>query len=321
VTNSFVSFKPFSTRTTNSSTNHQQQQQNIMIFHQTKGTAMGCCVSVFLANCFMFSVTRHVVERPPGHLNLFVRYIDDLLFSTRGTDTDIADLISSITTEAISYTVGDKIGDRVEFLDVTVEIDSQTQQIITSPFQKATASPVYLHAESMHPKHTIDSLPYAQLIRLKRICSSEQTYLDAAGKLLDKFRARGYKMHVLNRAFFRALAIPREQLLHRTEKKKKHVPPTTICPPQSSKRAVNKKQTTFNNDTLKFIPTFDKSHNWRQTRKTLEKIKRLTTRYYHGTGAADALAAKQTALIFKRARNIGASFLNKTKNFSNYHRN
>jgi hypothetical protein len=128
-------------------------------------------------------------------------------------------------------------------------------------------------------------------------------------------------MHVLNRAFFRALAIPREQLLHRTEKKKKHVPPTTICPPQSSKRAVNKKQTTFNNDTLKFIPTFDKSHNWRQTRKTLEKIKRLTTRYYHGTGAADALAAKQTALIFKRARNIGASFLNKTKNFSNYHRN
>ncbi len=321
VTNSFVSFKPFSTRTTNSSTNHQQQQQNIMIFHQTKGTAMGCCVSVFLANCFMFKVTRHLIERPPGHhLDFFFRYIDDLLFSTKGTDQDIADLISSITTEAITYTVGDKLGDRVEFLDVAIEIDSETKRIKTSPFQKATASPFYLHAESMHPKHTIDSLPYAQLIRLKRICSSEQTYLDAAGKLLDKFRARGYKMHVLNRAFFRALAIPREQLLQRNKKTiKKDTPGHTIRPTQSiesgggsNNRAVRKNF--INDDTLKFIPTFDKSHDWRQTRKTLEKIKRLTTRYYHGTGAADALAAKKTALIFKRARNVGASFLNKTKN-------
>jgi hypothetical protein len=320
VTNSFVSFKRFFP---NSQSTTTPNQPNILIFHQTKGTAMGCCVSVFLANCFMFKVTRHLIERPPGHhLDFFFRYIDDLLFSTKGTDQDIADLISSITTEAITYTVGDKLGDRVEFLDVAIEIDSETKRIKTSPFQKATASPFYLHAESMHPKHTIDSLPYAQLIRLKRICSSEQTYLDAAGKLLDKFRARGYKMHVLNRAFFRALAIPREQLLQRNKKTiKKDTPGHTICPTQSiesgggsNNRAVNKKQTLFNNDTLKFIPMFDKSHNWRQTRKTLEKIKRLTTRYYHGTGAADALAAKQTALIFKRARNVGASFLNKTKN-------
>ena len=328
VSNSFVSFKQFGhsqKKNGGRKSQQQQKQQPLLLFHQTKGTAMGCCVSVFLANCFMWSVTRNVIERPPGHLDFFLRYIDDLLFLTRGTDADICNLISSITTQAIKYTVGEKLGSRVEFLDVAIEIDAETKRIETFPFQKATASPFYLHARSMHPKHTIESLPYAQLIRLKRICSSQNTFVDAAVKLLDKFRARGYKMHILNRAFFRALAVPRNQLLQRKQVLQLHgVVVATLAPSieyeqmrrngKTSKAAVRN----FNYDTLKFIPTFDKSHDWQKTRKTLDKIKRFTTRYYHGTRAAEALAAKQTALIFKRARNVGASFLNKSKNVYNY---
>jgi hypothetical protein len=301
VSNSFVSFKRAKFRISNKQRLPNGDEESL-IFHQTKGTAMGCCVSVYLANCFMYRVTKHVLVRPPGHLDLFLRYIDDILISTRGTDADLSNLISSVTTEAITYTVGDKIGNRVEFLDVAIEIDSETNRIETRPFQKATACPFYLHAASMHPKHTIESLPYAQLIRLKRICSAEPAFRDAAAKLLTKFESRGYKTNVLKRALFRASALPRNQLLLRKNRSKNDINE----PATAGKR-------NFNTDTLKFIPTFDKCHDWRKTRKTFDKLKRLTADYYSGTRAADELTAKKTALIFKRARNVGASFLNKMK--------
>lgn len=51
--------------------------QNRFYYHQEKGIAMGSCISVFLANSYMYMLTRGVVERPPGWLRCFLRYVDD----------------------------------------------------------------------------------------------------------------------------------------------------------------------------------------------------------------------------------------------------
>lgn len=52
--------------------------QNRFYYHQEKGTAMGSCISVFVANSFMFLLTEIVIERPPVWLFCFQRYVDDL---------------------------------------------------------------------------------------------------------------------------------------------------------------------------------------------------------------------------------------------------
>lgn len=51
--------------------------QNRFYYHQIKGAAMGSCISAYFANSYMFLLTRSVIERPPGWLRCFQRYVDD----------------------------------------------------------------------------------------------------------------------------------------------------------------------------------------------------------------------------------------------------
>ncbi|KZR97449.1 Uncharacterized protein APZ42_007670, partial [Daphnia magna] len=52
--------------------------QNEKYFRKLKGRAMGCSMSVFMANAFMYRKTRHLIENPPAELLYFGRYIDDI---------------------------------------------------------------------------------------------------------------------------------------------------------------------------------------------------------------------------------------------------
>ena len=91
VTNSYISF------------------QDEYVFHQTKGTAMGGCVSVFVANAYMYRLTRSTIERPPIWLQLFQRYVDDFVifgcFHPHHGRHLAASLFESISNQHIRFTV------------------------------------------------------------------------------------------------------------------------------------------------------------------------------------------------------------------------
>jgi hypothetical protein len=53
----------------------------------------------------------------------------------------------------------------------------------TDIYNKPTDKHQYLSPQSCHPKHCTKSIPYSQALRIKRICSNEQTTKKRLGEL------------------------------------------------------------------------------------------------------------------------------------------
>jgi hypothetical protein len=114
-------------------TNSMINFKNKRFFKQMKGTAMGCCISVYFANCYMFSITSNLIKHKPPWLVSFLRFIDDLFFITNINDrSEINKLMDSISNENIRYEVSEPA--RMQnFLDTTITLNKKNT-IIFAPF-------------------------------------------------------------------------------------------------------------------------------------------------------------------------------------------
>ena len=185
--------------------------QNSLFFRQIKGTAMGCSMSVFMANAFMYRKTRHLIERPPAGLLYLGRYIDDIIAIWTGRDDEVPLLFKDVVDENVklTYVFG---GKSVEALDILISLENDGT-ISTRLYRKPTEGTQFVHWSSNHPYHLKKSIPYSQLLRLKRNCSKDVDFLTEARTLLYKFRLRGYPSKILDQALDKAIAVPREGLL------------------------------------------------------------------------------------------------------------
>ena len=204
--------------------------QNSSWYHQKSGTAMGCSISVFFANAFLFYRTEELLKNPPTDLKYLGRYIDDIIGVWTGKKEDIPGIFSGVTDESIklTYVIG---GDQLEALDLALHLTS-TGTITTKIFRKPTDGHQYVHWKSAHPIHLKKSIPYAQLLRLKRNCSSPLDFEEAAVTLLDRFRTRGYPEKVLQTAKLRADLRSRRNLVGKKNRE-------TDPPPKSSRAATD----------------------------------------------------------------------------------
>jgi hypothetical protein len=174
-------------------------------FHQIRGTAMGCCISVYFANCYMYYLTKTVIERPPKWLILFQRFIDDILIIMTPTEHgDLPALIASITTEHILYT-HTQPSQSDNFLDINIRLHPITNKLEISPYTKETASGSYLHPASNHPEHVLSAIPYSQFLRLRRNSSTIDIFKKHAHKMMADFRNMTYDKRLLKRCYYRAL--------------------------------------------------------------------------------------------------------------------
>ena len=62
----------------------------------------------------------------------------------------------------------------------------------TAIYRKQTDRENYLDARSEHPKLLKYSIPYSQALRIKRICFSQQEFLNHTAKMINQFQTRGY---------------------------------------------------------------------------------------------------------------------------------
>lgn len=84
-----------------------------------------------------------------------------------------------------------------------------------------------LHYQTNHPKGMVNSLPWSQLLRVRRIVSEEHIADDRLEQMCSKFKTRGYPTQLLQGYKNKALLLKREDLLHHTkrdETKKKRIP-------------------------------------------------------------------------------------------------
>ncbi|XP_043927909.1 F-box only protein 36 [Protopterus annectens] len=80
---------------------------------------------------------------------------------------------------------------------VTRQVDHTLETRVHRKFPKYNT---LLHASSHHPCHIINNIPKSQYLRIKRICSSEQTRQECQQDLTNRLVTRGYSKDHISQA-------------------------------------------------------------------------------------------------------------------------
>jgi hypothetical protein len=88
----------------------------------------------------------------------------------------------------------------------------------TDIYNKPTDKHQYRSPQSCHPKHCTKGIPYSQALRIKRICSNEQTTKKRLGELKCHLKKRGYNNASINHCYNKASGIDRKDLIQYKEK-------------------------------------------------------------------------------------------------------
>ena len=90
----------------------------------------------------------------------------------------------------------------------------------TDVYIKPTDSHQYLHHASCHPSSCKKGIPYAQALRLRRICSKDTFFEKRVQDLCGFLVERGYGRNFVEQQVDRARRIPRNKALREKPKKK-----------------------------------------------------------------------------------------------------
>ena len=180
---------------------------------QIGGTAMGTKVAPSFANIFMAQFEEENVYTQPYQPAFYARFIDDIFLIWQHGQTELDKFVDHLNSchPTIKFTQ-ESSPELIHFLDTTVHMESDGS-IWTDLYTKPTDSHNYLNYQSAHPIHLKRSLPYSQLLRLRRICTHTKDFLKHSGMILFHFDRRGYPRDLLQKALDKALSKSREDLL------------------------------------------------------------------------------------------------------------
>jgi hypothetical protein len=143
---------------------------------------------------------------------LFLRYIDDIFGTADCGEANLLSFMEFVDQfhPALRFT-WEISTNSVNFLDMSISFNGD--QLATSVHYKETDSHSYLTYTSSHPTSCKDSIPYSQLLRLRRLCSDDADFDIQADKMVNFFHERGYPSNITNTALHRCQAITREESL------------------------------------------------------------------------------------------------------------
>ena len=188
-------------------------------FLQVQGTAMGTKLAPSYANLFMEDLEIRMLEAYHLKPTTWLRYIDDIFFTWDHGEEELAKWLDFLNNfhHSIKFTM-EISKEKINFLDTTVKRGEN--KLYTDVYNKPTDTNTYLLFSSAHPPSTKQSLPYSQLLRLKRICSRKEDYEYHKNQKLQEFRERGYPEDVLQKCVKKVEQRVRAEMLNRKKKKK-----------------------------------------------------------------------------------------------------
>ncbi|CAJ0940184.1 unnamed protein product [Ranitomeya imitator] len=183
-------------------------------FLQRRGTAMGSNVAPTYANIYMAVLEDEYVysSRFWCHVRGWRRYIDDIFLVWNGDRDELESFLIHLNSvhPGLGFTM-ECSRDRIQFLDTCVYKTGGCLQ--TDLYVKETDRNNLLYFSSEHPRRMIESLPWSQLLRVRRIVSCEDSVDDRLEEMCCKFLSRGYPRVDLEKFKQRALVTRREDLL------------------------------------------------------------------------------------------------------------
>ncbi|XP_048358692.1 uncharacterized protein LOC125436106 [Sphaerodactylus townsendi] len=186
-------------------------------YMQIKGVAMGCEIAPSIANLFMNKLERDFICNPThnrfwSYFRLYRHYIDDILLiiSDASILPELTEWLNRIhPSTQFTHTSHPS---HIPFLDTEICLTAEGK-LAFKPFHKPTDRASGLHFRSYHPKSLKNSLPYSQLVLLKRNSSLESDFRRESERLLQEFRGRGFPSHILESAFKKVNSMPRQLFL------------------------------------------------------------------------------------------------------------
>lgn len=172
---------------------------------QTCGTAMGKKYAPSLANIYLLDFDNQAMNNFRVKPLLYFRYLDDIFFVWPGTEQELTDFETFLN----NITIGIKIKlepnmNSVNFLDTTIYKSTTLNQttLQSRVFFKATDTHQLLDTSSFHPKHTTKGILKSQLIRFKRINSTQDDYIKTCKVLFSVLVRRGYSLRSMRTAMY-----------------------------------------------------------------------------------------------------------------------
>uniref|UniRef100_A0A8C5MBB2 Reverse transcriptase domain-containing protein n=1 Tax=Leptobrachium leishanense TaxID=445787 RepID=A0A8C5MBB2_9ANUR len=193
-----------------------------IFYEQCKGTAMGANMAPAYANLYMSSFEDSYIWFNNPFLDkvfTWFRYIDDCFLIWTGNSCELQQFFEFLNSRNLNITFTmESNHESVHFLDVLVY--KEGNKLATDLYVKSTDVNSFLDFSSYHPVGQKKSIPYSQMLRVKRIVS-DHTRLDTRLHTLStKFRDKGYTRRVLQQAQLKTLGVTREALLLDAPKKK-----------------------------------------------------------------------------------------------------
>ena len=182
---------------------------------QIHGTAMGTKMAPSFANLFLGHFEANALINAPFHPHMWFRYIDDIfMIWIEGLDNlkILIDYLKNIHstikfTSSYSSTLLPLLFYNVSFLDVNVSLTNDSN-ISTDLYTKPTDKHQHLLYSSCHPLHTKNAIPFSLALRLRRICSTDETFNIRTAQLTTYLLKRGYKRNFVTKQIQRAANIP-----------------------------------------------------------------------------------------------------------------
>ena len=172
------------------------------LYLQKCGTAMGTKMAPTYANCFMGEVEETFMKSQHYKPFGYKRFLDDIFMIWLHVREKLETFINHFNNISPELRFTHEIcTNSINFLDVTVIIDNNNNNNIwTTLFRKPTDSPQYLGFDSMHPQHSINAVPYAQAMRISRVCSTEESMHENLDNLRSRFAQCKFPAQIINDA-------------------------------------------------------------------------------------------------------------------------
>ncbi len=179
-------------------------------YKQIKGAPMGSAISGFLAEVTMQKL--EAMALPQVNPKFWVRYVDDTFVIVKRDQLETLHNIINSTMPGITFTLEKEVDNKLPFLDVLVQRNTDgTFQ--TSVYRKKAYADIILHYESNHPiahkRSTVNTL----LNRARTHCSNMNLYQNELNYLFELFTKNGYPRHFIHQCMRRQELRQREQEL------------------------------------------------------------------------------------------------------------
>ena len=187
------------------------------LYLQVNGMAMGTKVAPTYAVIFMnLFEEKHVYsyKKPP---KIWFRFIDDIWGIYKGSEEELLLFLSHLNEvhSSIKFTFTYS-KEEVIFLDVITKVDI-SGSIYTTLYVKPTDSHGYLDFGSYHPLHSKNSIPYSQMLRIRRNCDKWSDFMINCIKLTTYLSRRGYPWDLIKDSFLRVKKLTQQSTLIKPE--------------------------------------------------------------------------------------------------------